>query len=205
MTSSAEGPVTPLVTRLLRKLSESGEGDVRTRDELMAIVYGELHRIAEACFRSQPASHTLQPTALVHEAYARLVGSDSVDVDGRHQFFALAARAMRQILVDHARAKHREKRGGAARPVAADAPIAADAAALPGLPVAADVGELIDLDDALGDLAALDPRQAQLVELRFFGGLEMTEVAACMAVSISTAEREWRVARAWLGQRLARS
>lgn len=180
-----------------RWLADLMDGRAEPRPESMALLYAELHRIAEACFRSQSAAHTLQPTALVHEAFAKLQRGERISEGGRHQFFAIAARAMRQILVDHARTKQRRKRGGAAHQndlVAIDSITAGSSA---------DPDELLDLDRALLELAARDARQARIVELRFFGGLEMSEVAACLEVSLSTAEREWRVARAWLGQRLA--
>lgn len=194
MTSSDSNP-THAVTRLISRI-RSGSED--SREELATLVYGELRRIAEACFRTQPASHTLQPTALVHEAFAKLVRGDAIGTGGRAEFFAVAARAMRQILVDHARTRKREKRGGAsARVAAGEAPDSIPSA------TGADPGELLDLDRALEDLALRDERQARIVELRFFAGLEMSEVATCLGVSLSTAEREWRVARAWLGQRLA--
>lgn len=189
-----ESDPTRAVTMLL---SQIRSGRVELRADLMALVYGELRRIAEACFRSQPAGHTLQPTALVHEAFVKLAGAGAAGAAGRAEFFAVAARAMRQVLVDHARTKHREKRGGFARrsPAGLVDALPADAAGEPG--------ELLDLDRALEDLAERDARQAKVVELRYFGGLEMVEVAACLSISLSTAERDWRVARAWLSQRLA--
>jgi RNA polymerase sigma factor (TIGR02999 family) len=174
----------------------SGGGTPREllRDDATAI-YRELRQLAAACFRGR-RGHTLQPTALVHEALLRLRGADSGVEFSQRQYFALAARAMRQILVDHARARGRRKRGGGIRPVAldeSDAPVTA---------IDLD-SDLLDLESALTEMASLDPRQAAIVELRFFGGLEMQEVAAVVGISLSTAEREWRAAKAWLGQRLA--
>jgi RNA polymerase sigma factor (TIGR02999 family) len=158
----------------------------------LPLVYQELRGLAGAMFRDQRANSTLQPTALVHEAFVRLIESERVDTRDRMHFRAVAASAMRQILADHARRRRALKRGGGATRVAWNEP------ASPGEPAV----DLVQLDDALERLARLDERQHRIVELRFFSGLEVDEVAAVLDVSTSTVEREWRAARAWLGGRL---
>ena len=162
--------------------------------ELLRALVDELRAVARGQLGSQGASHTLQATALVNEAFLKLFGSTSLEaVHDREHFFALSARVMRQVLVDHARRRAAEKRGGDAARVTladgADADGASDA-------------EVLDVDAALEELARLDERQARGVELRFFVGLEMEEVAEALGCSLSTAEREWRAARAWLGRRM---
>jgi RNA polymerase sigma-70 factor, ECF subfamily len=178
------------VTGLLRAW---GAGDADARDALMPLVYQELRRRAALYLRRERADHTLQPTALVHEAYLRLAGQERVAWQNRAHFFGIAASMMRRILVDHARERHRAKRPNAAVRVMLDDRIgAADA---PGC-------DLLLLDQALTELAALDPRQGQIVELRYFGGLTETEITALLAVSRSTVTREWQMARAWLYRRM---
>jgi RNA polymerase sigma factor (TIGR02999 family) len=159
----------------------------------------ELRAVAQSYLGSQGASHTLQPTALVNEAFLKLVGSQSLDaIRDRKHFFALSAKVMRQILVDHARRRAADQRSGdATRVTLADAPRGGE-----GDGAGASDEEILDVDAALSELAALDERQARVVELRFFAGLEMEEVAAALECSLSTAEREWRAARAWLGRRM---
>ena len=175
-------PVTELLTRW------SG-GDTSARDALVPLVYNELRRIARRCLSGQHSGHTLQPTALVHEAYLRLVRYDSIDWRNRAHFFALAAQIMRQILVDHARKQTATKRGGNAVTVVVDeASVAAKQTSL----------DLLALDDALKQLASLDPRQSQIVELRFFGGLSIEETAQAVNISPATTKREWATARLWL-------
>jgi len=173
------------ITQLLERWSQ---GDQEAADEILPLVYGELRRIASNHFRRERPGHTLQATALVHEAWMRLAEA-GLRWKSRVQFFGMAAHLIRRILVDHARQHHRLKRGGAFRKVGLEE--AAEVAA--GRPP-----ELIDLDDALERLAALDPRKAQVVELRFFAGLAVKEIAEVLGVSVETAGREWRRARAWL-------
>lgn len=180
---------------LTRLLSDFANGQAPSADAtLVPWIYRELRAIAEGVLGGQRPGLTLQPTALVHEAWLRLANAGDVDLAGRQHFFALAAKAMRQLLVDHARARGRLKRGGGSARETLDERIAAAAGLEP---------DLLDLDAALDELAALDPRQAQVVELKYFGGLEMDAVAEALAISKSTAEREWRAARAWLALRLS--
>jgi RNA polymerase sigma-70 factor, ECF subfamily len=178
-------------TRLLREL----DADNHTAAErVFALVYNELHAVAQACFRRQPADHTLQPTALVNEAFLRLVDASSVEWKSRAHFLAIAARAMRQILIDHARGRERAKRGGGHCQVTLDQAIT---------PITDAAPDLLDLDEALRRLAELDPLQSQIVELRFFGGLTVEEAAHVLHTSKSTVEAEWRMARAWLRRELS--
>jgi RNA polymerase sigma factor (TIGR02999 family) len=176
-------------------LLEWRHGDQEALDRLLPIVYSELRRIARGRLRREPAGHTLQPTDLVHEAYLRLVRLDRITIEGRAHFFALAARLMRQVLVDHVRRKRAGKRGGAVTLLG----LGDDVAQLPGEPVAVDV---IALDRALDELAALEPRLARVVELRAFAGLTLQETAVALDVSHATVERDWAMARAWLYRRL---
>ncbi len=178
------------LTALLRAW---GSGDLQARDELLPLVYGELRRRAAAYLRRERADHTLQPTALIHEAYLRLVGQQLVTWQNRAQFLGVAAQMMRRILVDHARAQRAAKRPAADMRVTLDERIGA------AEPVDS---ELLLLNQALGELAAFDPRQAQIMELRYFGGLSEREVAEVLAISRSTVTREWQTARAWLYRRL---
>jgi len=176
----------PDATLLLQRLSG---GDAGAGDELMAVVYAELHAMASAQMRGQSSEHTLQPTALVNEAWMKLVRLDDPQWNDRRHFFHVGAKAMRSVLVDHVRGKRRAKRDGGAKLELFDD------AAIDGRRGPLDV---VALDDALTQLAAFDPHMAQLVELRFFGGRTMDEVAECLEVSKSTAERTWRAAKAWL-------
>ncbi len=177
-------------TRILRAASA---GDEQAVDELLPLLYDRLRALAGAYLSDERREHTLQPTALVHEAYLRMVDMTRVDLRDRDRFFGLAARAMRRILVDHARGRKRQKRGGGWRRVELDG--VHEALALDGV-------DLTELDEALEQLAARSDRQARIVELRFFGGLGNDEVARALDVSLTTVEREWRVARAWLSGRL---
>jgi RNA polymerase sigma factor (TIGR02999 family) len=166
-----------------------GTGDRQALDQMLPLVYQELHRLAAHYLSRERPDHTLQPTALVHEAYLRLVNQRDVDWRNRAQFLGLAAGMMRRILVNYARDRAAAKRGGAREQVSlslVDAPSGG-----------ADV-ELIALEEALERLAALDPRKARVVELRFFGGLTMEDVAEVLSVSRPTVERDWSFARAWL-------
>lgn len=175
------------VTRLLQAWHE---GDEAARDRLIPVVYDELRRRAAVQMRRERRDHTLRPTGLVHETYLRLCEQNSA-WQNREHFFGLASRLMRRILVDHARARAAAKRGAGLRVTLVDVPAAA--AAEP---------DLLDLDAALDQLAALDERQARLVELRYFGGLTQEETARILGVSLATANREWAMARAWLFHRL---
>ncbi len=176
-------PVTELLTRW-------SSGDTSAREALVPLVYNELRRIARRCLSGQRSDHTLQPTALVHEAYLRLVRYDSIDWRDRAHFFALAAQIMRQILVDHARKQTAAKRGGNAVTLVVN-----EASAVAKQQTSLD---LLALDDALKQLASLDPRQSQIVELRFFGGLSIEETAEAVNISPATIKREWATARLWL-------
>jgi RNA polymerase sigma factor (TIGR02999 family) len=173
-------------------------GDESALNELLPLVYGELRRQAARQLRSQPPGHTLQATALVHEAYLRLADAPG-DWQGRSHFFGVAARAMRSILVDHARARRAAKRGGGG--VAVTLGAAERAGELPDRTADADV-DVEALDEALTRLAGLDPRQARVVELRYFGGLSIEETAGVLGVSHATVEREWKTARLWLRREL---
>lgn len=174
------------VTQMLYRVAG---GDSAAADELFEAVYGELHAIAGRCFRGERADHTLQPTALVHEAYLKLVRQDGVRWNDRVHFFAVAARAMRQILVNHALARKRLKRGGDRRRT----PLSLVAEELSQQTI-----DLLALDEALGKLEQRDPRMHQVVELRFFSGLTNSEVAELLGVSLRTIEGDWSMARAWL-------
>ena len=155
----------------------------------MPLVYQELRRVARKCLAGQLSDQTLQPTALVHEAYLRLVKADGLEWRNRAHFFAVAATIMRQILVDHARNRSAAKRGGGAVTVALDLAVA---------PQPGNVVDLIVLDNAMKRLGALDQRQCRIVELRFFGGLSIEETARVVDISPATAKREWATARLWL-------
>jgi RNA polymerase sigma factor (TIGR02999 family) len=175
------------VTELLLRWTE---GEIAARDQLVPMIYDELRRIARRCLAREPQSHTLQSTALVHEAYLKLVQHDSVRWDNRIHFFAVAAQIMRRILVDHARNKNAKKRGGNSITLVLDESI---------LPAAKEREiNLLALDAALEGLAKLDERQCRLVELRFFAGLSIEETAHVMAISPATVKREWTTARLWL-------
>ena len=174
------------VTALLRAWTA---GDSTAHDQLMTVVYQELRRRAAGQLRRERRGHTLQPTALVHEAYMRLVDQRRVVWQNRAQFFGVACQMMRRILVDHARARRMAKRSGQWARVTLDEMVRAT------LPVSVDV---LDLDAALTRLAAFDPRKSQLAELRFFGGLSLEEAGEAVGISMATAERDWQAARAWL-------
>lgn len=178
------------VTHLL--LAWSG-GDRSALDRLTPLVHGELRRIAAAYLRRERPGHTLQPTALVHEAYLRLVDQTQIQSRNRAQFFAIAANLMRQILVNHARRRRAAKRGGGNRLTLDENLAAAGEAQL----------DILALDAALNKLAELDPRQGQIVEMRFFGGLTEDEVADLLGVAAITVKRDWRTARAMLYQELS--
>lgn len=189
---SSPGP-TRHVTRLL---IDWRSGNQAALDELLPLVYNELRRLAQARLRQEPQGHTLQATALVHEAYVRLVDLDQLTLTDRAHFFAMAARVMRQVLVDHARRKRSDKRGGDATRITLGG-VSANAAAQP-----LDV-DVLDLDNALEELTALDERMARVVELKFFVGMTLDETAEALRVSHATVERDWAMAKAWLFRRLA--
>jgi RNA polymerase sigma factor (TIGR02999 family) len=172
-------------------------GDPKAADQLLPLVYEQLRALAASRMANEAAGHTLQPTALVHEAFLRLLRLPPGSVQNRVHFFALAAQAMRRILADHARRHRAAKRGGSAVRV----PLELVEGGAPGTPAGDDVAA-DDLDAALEDLAKLDERQARVVELRFFGGLSIEETAEVLAVSPATVKRDWLVARAWLHREL---
>jgi RNA polymerase sigma factor (TIGR02999 family) len=179
----------PSPTEVSRLLLNWSNGDRAALDKLVPLVYDELRRLAGHFMRREREGHTLQTTALVNEAYLRLIDQRSVRWQNRAHFFAIAAQLMRRILVDHARSRRYAKRGGEARQVSFDE------AAI----VSRERGaELVAVDDALTDLAARDARKSQIVELRFFGGLNIEETAEVMGISPTTVQREWRSAKAWL-------
>jgi len=182
------------VTQLLRDWSA---GRQEARDELLRLVYEPLRLIAERHLYREREGHTLQPTALVHELYLKLVDQRSVEWHDRTHFFAVAAQVMRRILVDHARRRKSEKRGGGVVPVTIGA--ALDVAAV------VENFDVIALDAALEGLEKVFPQQAKLVELRFYGGLTIDETAKVLGISAATVSREWMMARAWLRRALAQS
>lgn len=166
-------------------------GDAHVGERLLRSIYDELHRQAARAMRREDGAHTLQVTALVNEAYLRLVDQNRVEWKNRAHFFGVAAQAMRRVLVDHARSRHAAKRGGGVSPLS-----------LGDVGAELDDGdaavEVLALHDALDKLAALDPTQARLVELRYFSGLSIEETAAALEISVSTVKREWAIARAFL-------
>ena len=185
-----ESPTPSEVTRLLK---EWGKGDTSARDQLIAIVYSELRAIAARYLRRERQDHTLQPTALVNEAYLRLIDQKQVEWQNRAHFLGVAAKMMRRILVDHARTHNRVKRGSGAQRVSLDeaVTIAEDRAA-----------DLVELDRALDALAAFDERKSRVVEMRYFGGLSVEETAEVLNISLITVARDWKLAKAWLYTRI---
>lgn len=183
----AQGEVTLLLHRL-------NAGDKGATDQLITVVYDELRRLAGACMRRECVDHTLQPTALVNEAWLRLVEQREWNPQNRAHFFGMAAQLMRRILIDHARAANAEKRG---RNQVIVSPENAMAVAVD------DPTQLLDIHRALERLDQLDPRRAQIVEMRFFGGLSIDEIAEILGVAPRTVDRQWRAARAWLGRELS--
>jgi RNA polymerase sigma-70 factor, ECF subfamily len=179
------------VSQLLRAWAG---GDLKARDALVPLVYRELHKRASGYLRRERPDHTLQATALVHEAYLRLAGQDRAAWQNRGHFYAVAAQMMRRILVDHARERQAAKRPGAGMRVDLDDRIAAPEP--PG-------SDVLMLDEALTELSAMDPRQGRIVELRYFGGLSEQEVAHALSLSRATVTREWKRARAWLYHRMS--
>jgi RNA polymerase sigma factor (TIGR02999 family) len=186
---------TPLPEEVTDLLLAWGRGDRSALDRLISLVYEELRRLAHRYMGQERPGHTLQTTALVNEAYLRLIDASRVRWQNRAHFFAVSAQLMRRILVDFARAHRNLKRGGAAQQVSLDE----------ALPVAREPdADLVALDEALTALAAIDPRQARAVELRFFGGLSVDEAAEVLKVSPETVHRDWRVAKVWLLRELSR-
>lgn len=179
-------PSSPNITHLLH---EWGAGDQRALDELTPLVYEELRKQAARYLRRERRGHTLQTTDVIHEAYLRLVDANGVHWQSRTHFFAIAANLMRRILVDHARRRDATKRGGSQVRL----PLDEARAVAEGTEV-----DLLAIDEALDRLAAIDPQQARVVELRFFSGLTVDETAAALGVSPKTVKRDWSVARAWL-------
>jgi RNA polymerase sigma factor (TIGR02999 family) len=192
MSANLGDSMTGDVSRLLRAW---GRGDLQAREELVPLVYRELRRRAAAYLRRERVDHTLQPTALVHEAYLRLVGQRRVVWQNRAHFFGIAAQMMRRILVDHAREHQAAKRPGAAFRVVLDDRIGA---------LEPRDDELLVIDQVLTELARVDARLVQIVELRYFAGLSEREVAHALSLSRATVTREWQTARAWLYRRLTK-
>jgi len=180
-------------TEVTQFLRDWGEGDQQALDELLPIVYGELRRLAQHYLSRERPDHTLQPTALVHEAYLRLVDQRGIAWQNRAHFFGVAARLMRRILVDYARRRRAAKRGGGAPKITLDR-VAAGSQDRPE--------DVLALDEALTRLAQLDPRQQRIVELRYFSGLTVEDIAETLGISPATVKREWSIARAWLSREI---
>ncbi|MEO8075837.1 MAG: ECF-type sigma factor [Acidobacteriota bacterium] len=184
----------PDAAQITQWLAGWRDGDLLARDRLFAVVHPELRQVAVRLLRRERPDHTLEANAIVNELYLRLTGGQPVSYQDRSHFFAIAAQTMRRVLVDHARARVADKRGGALQRV----PLS-DAG---GWGAAVSCEQLIDLDTELAALATSDPRAACVVELRFFGGLREDEVAEVLRVSVITVKRDWKAARAWLAARL---
>ena len=181
------------VTLLLRRLSA---GDKSALNQLMPLIYTELHQLASSYMRRERPGHTLQTTALVHEAYLQLVGQENAQWENRTQFFAVAAQLMRRILVDHARAHHAAKRGGNLPRLSLDEAV---------VMAKERGGDLLAIDELLQRLAAIDPQQARIVELRFFAGLSVEETAQALSISDRTVKRDWAMAKAWMQRELQKT
>jgi RNA polymerase sigma-70 factor (ECF subfamily) len=193
---SADTDQGQLQQEITEKLIAWNNGETDARDDVISAVYHELRRMAGRYLRNEAVGHSLQPTALVNEAYLRLIDQTQVTWQNRAHFFGVAAQMMRRILVDHARSKHREKRGGVERTLSLEEVL--------------DIGggkstDLVALDEAMNELSEIDPRKSRVVELRFFGGLSVDETAAVLAVSPQTVLRDWKLAKAWLFQQLSES
>jgi RNA polymerase sigma-70 factor (ECF subfamily) len=187
--------MTALPNEVTQLLIDWSNGDQAALDELIPLVHAELRRLARHYMAQENSAHTLQTSALINEAYIRLIDQQHMPWQNRAHFFGVAAQVMRHILIDHARKHCYAKRGGGARKVPLEeAMIVNDQRA----------EELVALDDALKDLAALDPRKSRIIELRFFGGLSIEETAEIMKISPVTVTREWRAARAWLRREMSR-
>lgn len=184
---------TSSTSHITRRLQAWQGGDMEALNNLIQVVYKELRRLANHYLSSERVDHTLQPTALVHEAYLRLMGQNRVQWQNRAHFFGVAAQMMRRILVDHAKSNHRVKRGGAAPKLSLDE----------AMTIYKEQDEqIIALDEALVRLKSIDPRKSDTVELRYFGGLSIEETAEVLNVSVNTVMRDWNMARAWLYQEL---
>jgi RNA polymerase sigma-70 factor (ECF subfamily) len=181
--------------KITERLIAWSNGDAAALDDVITAVYQELRRMADRYLRKERLDHTLQTTALVHEAYLRLIDQTHVSWQNRAQFFAIAAQMMRRILVDHARTRQRDKRGGAAQKLSLDEVINL---------AQGDVADIVALDDALKALAEIDQRKSRVVELRFFGGLNIEETAEVLGVSTQTVVRDLRLSKAWLYQEIKR-
>jgi len=175
-------------------LLEAKGGDRGALDQLMPVVYNELRRLAESYLRNERSDHTLQATALVNEAYLRLIDQKTVNWQNRAQFFGLAAKMMRRILVNHAEAHHAAKRGGHAQKLSLDEAVSF---------FESEQVDLLALNTALNRLSELDERQSEIIELRFFGGLTIDEIAEMLQISPATVKREWNMAKAWLLRELS--
>jgi len=186
--------VTPAPQRVTKLLIDWRNGDQSALDQLMPLVYSELHRMATRYMNQQKRDHTLQTTALIHEAFIRLVGNSGKKWENRAQFFGVAAKAMRHVLIDHARASHAAKRGGERHAIPLDEAILISDERM---------ADFVALDDALTDLAKLNPRQSEVIELRYFGGLSVEETAQILKTSPETVMRDWRAAKAWLYRELS--
>lgn len=180
------------VTQLLQQWTG---GNQNALDALMPLVYKELRRLAHYQLQSERPDHSLQSTALVHEAYLRLVGGQPVELQNRAHFIAIASRAMRQILVDYARSRKADKRDGGFR---------IDCDDLADLPIKGDA-ELLALDNALSELSRIDERQGKIVEMKFFGGLSAPEISEVLGISRATVDRDWAIARVWLHRQMSRT
>jgi RNA polymerase sigma-70 factor (ECF subfamily) len=176
-------------------LTKWREGDEQARDRLFAVVHPQLRQIAARLLQRERRDHTLEPNAVVNELYLRLLGSEPIAYEDRAHFFAIAAQTMRRILIDHARARVAEKRGGEQQRVPLSDAVERWSAVLPS-------EQLLDLDTLLSALEQADPRAARVVELRFFGGLREEDVAEVLQISVITVKRDWKAARAWLAARL---
>jgi len=190
---SPSKPVDANITAMLR---DWNSGRPEAVEDLLPLIYDELHRRAAAYMRRERQNHTLQPTALVHEAYIKLLDQRSGKWNDREHFFAIASKVMRRILVDHAKSRHRQKRGGTSE----DLPL--DDALIAGVDL--DRTDLMALDEALKRLAKLDEQQERLIELRYFGGLTLDEAARTLGISRATAARDWQWAKAWLHREMTR-
>lgn len=179
------------ITQLLTRW---GNGDQTALDQLMPMVYSELRRLASNYLRRERREHTLQPTALVNEAYLKLIDQKTAKWQNRAQFYGIAAQVMRRILVDHARQKHAEKRGGSDQE-------RLSITSAQGLSTKPDL-DVLALHEALEELATIDPQQERIVELKFFGGLSIEETAEVLGIGHATVERDWKMARAWLRRKL---
>jgi len=201
VSNDQKGPTDPDADLTLM-LNRMKDGDRQAGEEVVARIYGELHRIAAREMRRERPGNTLQTTALIHEAYLRLAGAHSLEIRSREHFFAVASQQMRRVLVDHARAACAEKRGGGSFP--------AERVDLENVRIGGPYSglerdsQIVMLDDALNDLERLDPRSSKVVELKYFGGYTDREVAEAMHVSLAMVRRDWEFARSWLFEQIAR-